>query len=129
MCSEGSLPSATAELEAAVKKHQELNEEISANYTQVHACLCSQILCVLDSCLSHCLSTPVLLQVSESGKALLDVLQRCPASDSDESVPKPDFTAATHSIMGVLHQVMQVCPSVTRLTSSTSNVQTARYVE
>uniref|UniRef100_A0AAX7U6M0 Non-specific serine/threonine protein kinase n=1 Tax=Astatotilapia calliptera TaxID=8154 RepID=A0AAX7U6M0_ASTCA len=80
VCSEGSLPSATAELEAAVKKHQELNEEISANYTQV----------------------------SESGKALLDVLQRCPASDSDESVPKPDFTAATHSIMGVLHQVMQV---------------------
>lgn len=34
-CSEGSLPSATAELEAAVKKHQELNEEISASYTQV----------------------------------------------------------------------------------------------
>uniref|UniRef100_A0A3Q0THF0 Kalirin RhoGEF kinase b n=1 Tax=Amphilophus citrinellus TaxID=61819 RepID=A0A3Q0THF0_AMPCI len=80
VCSEGSLPSATAELEAAIKKHQELNEEISANYTQV----------------------------SESGKALLDVLQRCPASDSDDSAPKPDFTAATHSIMAVLHQVMQV---------------------
>lgn len=38
-CSEGPLPSATAELEAAVKKHQELNEEISANYTQVPVCL------------------------------------------------------------------------------------------
>ncbi|XP_036946668.1 kalirin-like isoform X1 [Acanthopagrus latus] len=78
-CSEGPLPSATAELEAAVKKHQELNEEISANYTQV----------------------------SESGKALLDVLQRCPATESDDSATKPDFTAATHGIMGVLHQVMQ----------------------
>ncbi|KAM9767056.1 LOW QUALITY PROTEIN: kalirin RhoGEF kinase b [Menidia menidia] len=78
-CSEGSLPSATAELEAAVKKHQELNEEISANYTQV----------------------------SESGKALLDVLQRCPAGDPEEPAPKPDFTAAAHAIMGVLHQVMQ----------------------
>ncbi|XP_042337551.1 kalirin-like, partial [Plectropomus leopardus] len=78
-CSEGALPSATAELEAATKKHQELNEEISANYTQV----------------------------SESGKALLDVLQRCPAADSDDSATKPDFTAATHGIMGVLHQVMQ----------------------
>ncbi|XP_074482922.1 kalirin-like isoform X2 [Sebastes fasciatus] len=48
-------------------------------------------------------------QVSESGKALLDVLQRCPATNSDDSaaVAKPDFTAATHGIMGVLHQVMQ----------------------
>ncbi|XP_023286040.1 kalirin-like, partial [Seriola lalandi dorsalis] len=79
VCSEGSLPSATAELEAAIKKHQELNEEISANYTQV----------------------------SESGKALLDVLQRCPATESDDSATKPDFTTATHGIMGVLHQVMQ----------------------
>ncbi|KAF1371456.1 hypothetical protein PFLUV_G00278080 [Perca fluviatilis] len=78
-CSEGSLPTATAELEAATKKHQELNEEISANYTQV----------------------------SESGKALLEVLQRCPATDSDDSATKPDFTAATHGIMGTLHQVMQ----------------------
>ncbi|XP_035854250.1 kalirin-like isoform X2 [Sander lucioperca] len=78
-CSEGSLPTATAELEAATKKHQELNEEISANYTQV----------------------------SESGKALLEVLQRCPAADSDDSATKPDFTAATHGIMGTLHQVMQ----------------------
>ncbi|XP_076006203.1 kalirin-like [Genypterus blacodes] len=71
-CSEGLLPSATAELEASNKKHQELNEEISANYTQV----------------------------SESGKALLDVLQRCPVTDSEDSV-------TTHGIMAVLHQVMQ----------------------
>ncbi|KAG8004411.1 Kalirin, partial [Nibea albiflora] len=35
--------------------------------------------------------------------------QRCPATDSDDSANKPDFTAATHGIMGVLHQVMQVC--------------------
>ncbi|XP_028324438.1 kalirin RhoGEF kinase b isoform X2 [Gouania willdenowi] len=78
-CADGPLPTATAELEAANKKHQELNEEISANYTQV----------------------------SESGKALLEVLQRSPATESEESTPKPDFTAATHGIMGVLHQVMQ----------------------
>ncbi|XP_047432143.1 kalirin-like isoform X2 [Mugil cephalus] len=77
--SEDSLPSATAELEAAIKKHQELNEEISASYTQV----------------------------SESGKALLDVLQRCPATESEDTATKPDFTTATHGIMGVLHQVMQ----------------------
>lgn len=43
MCSEGALPSATAELEAAVKKHQELNEEISANYTQVAPHLAPQL--------------------------------------------------------------------------------------
>ncbi|XP_053273046.1 kalirin [Pleuronectes platessa] len=78
-CSEGALPSATAELEAATKKHEELNEEISASYTQV----------------------------SESGKALLEVLQRCPAKDSDDSMTTLDFTASTHGIMGVLHQVMQ----------------------
>ncbi|XP_062236269.1 kalirin-like [Platichthys flesus] len=78
-CSEGSLPSATAELEAATKKHEELNEEMSASYTQV----------------------------SESGKALLEVLQRSPAKDSDDSMTTLDFTASTHGIMGVLHQVMQ----------------------
>lgn len=38
----------------------------------------------------------------------MDVLQRNPASDSDETATKPDFTAATHGIMGALHQVMQV---------------------
>ncbi|XP_068458153.1 kalirin-like isoform X2 [Clinocottus analis] len=79
VCSEGPLPSATLELEAATKKHQEVNEEMCASYTQV----------------------------SETGKALMDVLQRCPATDSDNSATKPDFTAATHGIMGVLHQVMQ----------------------
>lgn len=29
-------------------------------------------------------------------------------NDTDDSATKPDFTAATHGIMGVLHQVMQV---------------------
>ncbi|MEQ2187249.1 hypothetical protein GOODEAATRI_002725, partial [Goodea atripinnis] len=46
-------------------------------------------------------------QVSESGKALMDVLQRNSMSESDESAAKPDFTTATHTIMGVLHQVIQ----------------------
>lgn len=65
---------------------------------------------MIHTCLSVC------LQVSESGKALLDVLQRCPTTDADDSTTKPDFTAATHGIMGVLHQVMQVRPTVTCLT-------------
>lgn len=60
----------------------------------------------LSLCLNICLS--LRLQVSESGKALLDVLQRCPAAESDDSAAKPDFTAATHGIMGVLQVVMQV---------------------
>lgn len=51
-CSEGSLPSATAELEAAVKKHQELNEEIAASYTQVPVCLPLTCLSVHDASLS-----------------------------------------------------------------------------
>ncbi|KAM8904892.1 kalirin-like isoform 3-T3 [Spinachia spinachia] len=79
VCSEGALPSATTELEAAMKKHQELNDEISANYTQV----------------------------SESSKALMDVLQRCPAADCDNLTTKPDLANATNGIMGALHQVMQ----------------------
>lgn len=155
-CSEGSLPSATAELEAATKKHQELNEEISANYTQVsvwlseHLSVCLNIYClsIHITCLSvqtlniwitvffteHlsvwrpvCLTTlPVCLQVSESGKALLDVLQRCPATDSDDSATKPDFTAATHGIMGVLHQVMQVRPTCIARTVFVTDRQTDR---
>ncbi|XP_019716225.1 kalirin-like isoform X2 [Hippocampus comes] len=76
---EASLPMATAELEEAVKKHQELNEEVSANYTQV----------------------------SESGKALLDVLNRSTVTDHNDTSTKPDLTGTTHGIMGVLHQVMQ----------------------
>lgn len=111
-CSEGALPSATAELEAAIKKHQELNEEVSANYTQVTTGppVCQSVhLSVYQAPVSL---PPHLLppQVSESGKALMDVLQRSPPSDADESAAKPDFTAATHSIMGVLHQIVQVRP-------------------
>ncbi|XP_056157511.1 kalirin RhoGEF kinase b, partial [Lampris incognitus] len=79
-CGEGSLPLAMTDLESSIQKHQELYEEISAAYTQV----------------------------SESGKALLEVLQRCPAaSEPNDSNTKPDFTTAAHGIMGVLHQVLQ----------------------
>lgn len=67
-CSEGPLPSATAELEAAVKKHQELNEEISANYTQVpvcpHTCLSLQILVCWSDYLSTWLSVHVCTRLS-----------------------------------------------------------------
>ena len=69
------------------------------------------------------------MQVSESGKALLDVLQRCPGSESDESAPKPDFTAATHAIMGVLHQVMQVRLSWTGLQKHTTQTDGGADVE
>lgn len=53
VCSEGSLPSVTAELEAAIKKHQDLNKEISANYTQVlyvcrNTCQVQYLLCLCD---------------------------------------------------------------------------------
>lgn len=61
------------------------------------------------SLLPH-LPPPNPVQVSESGKALMDVLQRSPPSDAEEAAAKPDFTAATHGIMGVLHQIMQVRP-------------------
>ncbi|CAB1435922.1 unnamed protein product [Pleuronectes platessa] len=76
----------------------------------VHLSVCSPV-CLL-TCLSAHLSvcSPVCLLtslVSESGKALLEVLQRCPAKDSDDSMTTLDFTASTHGIMGVLHQVMQ----------------------
>jgi len=46
----------------------------------------------------------------------MDVLQRCPATDSDNSATKEDFPTATHGIMGVLHQVMQVWLTVACLT-------------
>ncbi|XP_053725094.1 kalirin-like isoform X1 [Synchiropus splendidus] len=78
-CSEASLPSTSSDIEAEVKKHQKLNEEITSDYTQVN----------------------------ESGRALMDVLQRCSAKESDDTSVKPDFTAATHCIMGILHQIMQ----------------------
>lgn len=62
-------------------------------------CLFENLSICLPVC--HLEDLSVCLQVSESGKALLDVLQRCPVTDSDDS-------ATTHGIMGVLHQVMQV---------------------
>ncbi|CAB1435921.1 unnamed protein product [Pleuronectes platessa] len=56
-CSEGALPSATAELEAATKKHEELNEEISASYTQVPVCLLTCLSAHLSVCPTVCLLT------------------------------------------------------------------------
>lgn len=82
-CSEGPLPSATAELEAAVKKHQELNEEISANYTQVpvcpHTCLSLQILVCWSDYLSTWLSvhSPVCLHTHLSICPHTDRLDPC----------------------------------------------------
>ncbi|KAL1022033.1 hypothetical protein UPYG_G00021370 [Umbra pygmaea] len=79
-CGDNSLPGEMAELETAIQQHQALCEEITSAYTQV----------------------------SESGKALLEVLQ-CPAEPDESGLPvaTADFTAATHGIMGVLHDVMQ----------------------
>ncbi|CAL8288235.1 unnamed protein product [Lota lota] len=78
-CGDSSLPSAIPELQSSIQKHQELYEVMSAAYTQV----------------------------SESGKALLDILQRCPATtECEDALTQPPSTA-THGIMGVLHHVMQ----------------------
>lgn len=78
-------------------------------YVPVHRPHLGPHTCLLSDCSEHPpLFCSVRPQVSESGKALLDVLQRSSPSESDESTTKPDFTAATHTIMGVLHQEMQV---------------------
>uniref|UniRef100_A0A6Q2ZHH3 Uncharacterized protein n=1 Tax=Esox lucius TaxID=8010 RepID=A0A6Q2ZHH3_ESOLU len=79
-CGDNSLPAEMTELETAIQQHQALFEEITSAYTQV----------------------------SESGKALLEVLQG-PAELDESGLPvaTADFTAATHGIMGVLHEVMQ----------------------
>ncbi|XP_045553977.1 LOW QUALITY PROTEIN: kalirin [Salmo salar] len=79
-CADDSLPTEMAKLEASIQQHQTLYDEITSAYTQV----------------------------SESGKALLEVLQR-PAEPDESGLPAAttDFTAATQGIMGVLHEVMQ----------------------
>ncbi|XP_030210124.1 kalirin isoform X1 [Gadus morhua] len=78
-CGDSLLPLAIPELQSSIQKHQELYEVMTSAYTQV----------------------------SETGKALLDVLQRCPATpECDDAQPQAPPTA-THGIMGVLHDVMQ----------------------
>ncbi|CAL8390769.1 unnamed protein product [Boreogadus saida] len=78
-CGDSLLPLAIPELQSSIQKHQELCEVMTSAYTQV----------------------------SETGKALLDILQRCPATpECDDAQPQAPPTA-THGIMGVLHDVMQ----------------------
>ncbi|XP_062303477.1 LOW QUALITY PROTEIN: kalirin RhoGEF kinase b [Osmerus eperlanus] len=79
-CHDSPLPAEMQELDTSIQQHQELYEEISAAYKQV----------------------------SESGKVLLDVLQR-PAELEESSLPTApvDFSEAAHGIMGVLQEVMQ----------------------
>lgn len=92
-----------------MKKHQQLNEEVSANYTQV--IVSASVLQSGRRFWFLLFRSLVCAQVSESGKALLDVLNRSAVTEHNDTSTKPDFTGTTHGIMGVLHQVMQVQPT------------------
>ncbi|KAF3694501.1 Kalirin [Channa argus] len=79
VCSEGGLPSEMQELELAIHRHQSLYEQVTQAYTEV----------------------------SQDGKALLDVLQR-PLSpgNADSLTATANYSKAVHSILDVVHEVL-----------------------
>ncbi|XP_041662585.1 kalirin isoform X1 [Cheilinus undulatus] len=79
VCSEGGLPSEMQELEIAIHRHQSLYEQVTQAYTEV----------------------------SQDGKALLDVLQR-PLSpgNSDSLTATANYSKAVHCILDVVHEVL-----------------------
>uniref|UniRef100_A0A8C4E889 non-specific serine/threonine protein kinase n=1 Tax=Dicentrarchus labrax TaxID=13489 RepID=A0A8C4E889_DICLA len=79
VCSEGGLPSEMQELELAIHRHQSLYEQVTQAYTEV----------------------------SQDGKALLDVLQR-PLSpgNSDSLTATANYSKAVHCILDVVHEVL-----------------------
>ncbi|XP_062258384.1 kalirin isoform X2 [Platichthys flesus] len=79
VCSEGGLPSEMQELELAIHRHQSLYEQVTQAYTEV----------------------------SQDGKALLDVLQR-PLSpgNSDSLTASANYSKAVHCILDVVHEVL-----------------------
>ncbi|XP_031163462.1 kalirin isoform X2 [Sander lucioperca] len=79
VCSEGGLPSEMQELEIAIHRHQSLYEQVTQAYTEV----------------------------SQDGKALLDVLQR-PLSpgNSDSLTASANYSKAVHCILDVVHEVL-----------------------
>ncbi|XP_047225589.1 kalirin isoform X2 [Girardinichthys multiradiatus] len=79
VCSEGGLPSEMQELEISIHRHQSLYEQVTQAYTEV----------------------------SQDGKALLDVLQR-PLSpgNSDSLTATANYSKAVHCILDVVHEVL-----------------------
>ncbi|KAM4608414.1 LOW QUALITY PROTEIN: kalirin-like [Polymixia lowei] len=79
VCSEGGLPSDMQDLELAIHRHQSLYEQVTQAYTEV----------------------------SQDGKALLDVLQR-PLSpgNSDSLTATANYSKAVHCILDVVHEVL-----------------------
>ncbi|XP_028291403.1 kalirin isoform X2 [Gouania willdenowi] len=79
LCSDGGLPSEMTQLEISIHRHQSLYEQVTQAYTEV----------------------------SQDGKALLDVLQR-PLSpgDSDSLTATANYSKAVHCILDVVHEVL-----------------------
>uniref|UniRef100_H3DDY1 non-specific serine/threonine protein kinase n=1 Tax=Tetraodon nigroviridis TaxID=99883 RepID=H3DDY1_TETNG len=79
VCSEGGLPSEMQELELAIHRHQSLYEQVTQAYTEV----------------------------SQDGKALLDVLQRPLSPGNSESLTATaNYSKAVHCILDVVHEVL-----------------------
>ncbi|XP_029112845.1 kalirin-like isoform X1 [Scleropages formosus] len=79
MCSEGGLPSEMQDLEMAIHRHQSLYEQVTQAYAEV----------------------------SQDGKALLDVLQRPLSPGNSESMTATaNYSKAVHCILDVVHEVL-----------------------
>ncbi|XP_070806055.1 kalirin [Pituophis catenifer annectens] len=79
MCSEGGLPSEMQNLELAIHHHQSLYEQVTQAYTEV----------------------------SQDGKALLDVLQRPLSPGNSESLTATaNYSKAVHQVLDVVHEVL-----------------------
>ncbi|KAL4608981.1 kalirin-like isoform X1 [Arapaima gigas] len=79
MCSEGGLPSEMQDLELAIHHHQTLYEQVTQAYAEV----------------------------SQDGKALLDVLQRPLSPGNSESMTATaNYSKAVHCVLDVVHEVL-----------------------
>ncbi|XP_069052922.1 kalirin isoform X2 [Lepisosteus oculatus] len=79
MCSEGGLPSEMQDLELAIHHHQSLYEQVTQAYAEV----------------------------SQDGKALLDVLQRPLSPGNSESLTATaNYSKAVHCVLDVVHEVL-----------------------
>ncbi|XP_066544670.1 kalirin isoform X3 [Amia ocellicauda] len=79
MCSEGGLPSEMQDLELAIHHHQSLYEQVTQAYAEV----------------------------SQDGKALLDVLQRPLSPGNSESLTaSANYSKAVHCVLDVVHEVL-----------------------
>ncbi|XP_078538174.1 kalirin isoform X6 [Lissotriton helveticus] len=79
MCNEGGLPSEMQDLELAIHHHQSLYEQVTQAYSEV----------------------------SQDGKALLDVLQRPLSPGNAESLTATaNYSKAVHQVLDVVHEVL-----------------------